>query len=107
MRMAALSLVREARRQAGLTQAELAARMGTSQSVVARLESSTANPRLRTLERALSAAGRRLEAAPVQATVDEGQLRERLAMTPAERLATFTESHRNLQRLRRRARRAA
>ena len=42
------SLVREARRRAGLTQAELAGRSGTTQSDIARLESGR---RLPTLER--------------------------------------------------------
>jgi ribosome-binding protein aMBF1 (putative translation factor) len=50
----------EARAQAGLTQAELAARMDTTQSVVARLESGRANPSTRTLEKVASATGTRL-----------------------------------------------
>jgi ribosome-binding protein aMBF1 (putative translation factor) len=53
-------LVRElaARRQAvGLSQTEVAARMGTSQSAVARLESGTADVRASTLERYAAAVG--------------------------------------------------
>jgi ribosome-binding protein aMBF1 (putative translation factor) len=53
-------LVRElaARRQAsGLSQTEIAARMGTSQSAVARLESGTADVRASTLERYAAAIG--------------------------------------------------
>jgi ribosome-binding protein aMBF1 (putative translation factor) len=53
-------LVRElaARRQAaGLSQTEIAARMGTSQSAVARLESGTADVRASTLERYAAAVG--------------------------------------------------
>ena len=53
-------LVRElaARRQvAGLSQTEVAARMGTSQSAVARLESGTSDVRASTLERYAAAVG--------------------------------------------------
>jgi ribosome-binding protein aMBF1 (putative translation factor) len=53
-------LVRElaGRRQAaGLSQTEVAARMGTSQSAVARLESGTADVRASTLERYAAAVG--------------------------------------------------
>jgi transcriptional regulator with XRE-family HTH domain len=50
----------EARSRAGLTQAELAQRMGTSQSTVARLESGTATPSLSTLRRFAQATGARV-----------------------------------------------
>ena len=101
------ALLREARAAAGLTQAEVARRMGTSQPVVARLERPGANPRFATLDRALRATGRRLEArAPEHVgSVDESQLRERLRLSPADRLATFQASHRALARLKRTARR--
>jgi transcriptional regulator with XRE-family HTH domain len=58
------SLVRavvEARVQAGLTQAELAARMQTSQSAVARLESGRVKPSASTLEKLAKATGTRLK----------------------------------------------
>ena len=48
-----------ARTRAGLSQAELAERMGTSQSTVARLESGRTLPSLRTLERYAAATGSR------------------------------------------------
>jgi transcriptional regulator with XRE-family HTH domain len=44
----------------GLSQTEVAARMGTSQSAVARLESGSADIRLSTLERYAAALGRGL-----------------------------------------------
>ena len=47
----------EARSRAGLTQAEVAERMGTSQSSVARLESGAAKPSLSTLRRYAKATG--------------------------------------------------
>lgn len=50
----------EARTQAGLTQEELAARMETSQSTIARLESGRAKPSARTLERLAEATNTRL-----------------------------------------------
>lgn len=50
----------EARSRAGLTQAELAKRMGTSQSTVARLESGAAKPSLSTLKRFAQATGARV-----------------------------------------------
>ena len=50
----------EARTRARLTQAELAERMKTTQSVVARLESGRTRPSARTLERVARATGTRL-----------------------------------------------
>ena len=49
------------RRELGLSQADIAARMGTSQPAVARLESGTADVRLATLERHAAAVGRQLD----------------------------------------------
>lgn len=49
-----------ARARAGLSQAEVAARMGTVQSVVARLESGRSAPNLRTIRRYAEAVGARL-----------------------------------------------
>lgn len=47
----------EQRQAAGLSQTQIAARMGTSQSAVARLESGTADVRASTLERYAAAVG--------------------------------------------------
>jgi len=49
------------RRVLGLSQTEVAARMGTSQSAVARLESGDADVKLSTIERYVSALGTRIE----------------------------------------------
>ena len=57
-----LELAREliaARTQAGLTQGEVAARMGTTQSVVARIESGRGTPSMRTVQRFANAVGAR------------------------------------------------
>jgi transcriptional regulator with XRE-family HTH domain len=51
------SAVIEARKIAGLTQAELADRMDTTQTAIARLESGTSLPSTRTLSRVAEAAG--------------------------------------------------
>ena len=47
--------LRRLRKAAGLTQAELAKRAGVSQSLIARIEAGTVNPRLSTLRKILSA----------------------------------------------------
>lgn len=55
--MDAAKAIRNARRRAGLSQAQLATRAGTSQPAVARYESGTSTPALATLERLLAACG--------------------------------------------------
>jgi ribosome-binding protein aMBF1 (putative translation factor) len=50
----------EARMNAGLTQAQLAERMATTQSVIARLESGRTQPSTKTLTRLAEATGTRL-----------------------------------------------
>ena len=54
------SAVIDARNRAGLTQQELAKKMGTTQPVVARLASGRTRPSMRTLERLAKATGSRL-----------------------------------------------
>lgn len=55
------SMLIAARTRANLTQAELAEKMGTSQSTIARLESGAAKPSLSTLRRYAKATGARLK----------------------------------------------
>jgi transcriptional regulator with XRE-family HTH domain len=50
-------LIREARRRAGLTQAELARRARTTQSVIARLERGVTSPSLERVRQLVDAAG--------------------------------------------------
>jgi transcriptional regulator with XRE-family HTH domain len=99
--MDAAALIRNSRRQAGLTQAELARRLGTTQSAVARLERPGSNPRVDTPERALRASGRSLSlgSKTPKSSVDEAQIVDRLKLSPAERLAAFEASSRSLSRL--------
>lgn len=58
-------LIREARATAGLTQAELAARAGTSQPTIAAYERGTKVPSAATLERLLATAGMGVGAIPL------------------------------------------
>ena len=101
-------LIRRARHDTGLTQDQLARRLGISQAALARLERPGANPTVRTLERTLRATGHRLELdfGRVDAGVDEDQLRYHLAMTPEQRLRIFEAAHGNLADLSRKSRRA-
>ena len=81
-------LLADARRRAGLTQAELAKRLAISQAAVAQLERADANPRLATLDRALRATGAELVVSTRRRRpiVDEGLIRQQLELEPAERL---------------------
>ena len=55
-----------ARARAGLSQADVAARMGTTQSTIARLESGRSLPSIRTLSRYAAAIGSRVEVRLIQ-----------------------------------------
>ncbi len=60
----AMDVILSARAQVGLTQEQVATRMGTTQSEVARLESGLSNghwPSMRSLQRYAEALGKRLE----------------------------------------------
>jgi transcriptional regulator with XRE-family HTH domain len=84
------TLLREARAAAGLTQAELARRLGISQSEIARLEKRGANPRLLTLDRVIAATGYSLELALGQSPgIDETMIAADVRLTPDERLRNF------------------
>jgi transcriptional regulator with XRE-family HTH domain len=102
MREAPGTLLKQARQRAGLTQTELAERLETSQSVVARLESPRANPRFHTLERAIAATGHSLEASLTESAypaLDESLIAQNLRADPAARLRRFMGSYRRLRRL--------
>lgn len=105
MRVDARFVIREARKRAGLTQAELATRAGTTQSAVARWESGAVSPSVESLDRILSTCGMRGEIV-MTATDDRDQdlIEERLQMTPEERLHALLEGLR-FEHLARRAQR--
>lgn len=101
------SLLAQARRRAALSQAELAARAGTSQPAVARLESGLGSPTVATLERLLAAAGFAIEPRLVplppardpvveryKADVDRSLLRENLRRSVEERLTSLVQAQR-------------
>jgi uncharacterized protein len=62
--MDAARAIRDARRRAGLTQAELAARSGTVQTAISAYEHGAKTPSASTLARILAAAGMRLVVRP-------------------------------------------
>lgn len=70
--------IRSARARAGLTQAELARRSGTSQATISAYESGRKQPSVATLVRLLAASGRRLtvEAGPAAVEPSRDRLRE-------------------------------
>lgn len=84
----AAALIRKARSEAGLSQAELGERLGMSQAAVAKLERAGSNPTVDTLGDVLWAAGHRLglSASARQPGVDESLIRQQLELPPAERL---------------------
>ncbi len=88
-------LIRSTRDQAGLTQAELALRVGTTQSAVSRWERGHDEPRLSTLAGLMRACGRTASIV-VDDGVDRAQIRSHLAMTPVGRLRAAA----NVSRLR-------
>lgn len=94
-------LLRRARLDAGLTQAQLAERLGVTQPTVAALERPGSNPRIRTLERALAATGHRLQTlAPAWgATVDATLVREHRRLAPRARLAGLARMRRQADAL--------
>jgi transcriptional regulator with XRE-family HTH domain len=94
-------LLADARRRAGLTQADLAARLAISQAAVAHLERSDSNPRLATLDRALRATGVELVVAtrPRRAGVDEGLVRQQLELEPTERLSGLEAMYEEARKL--------
>lgn len=80
-------LIREARRRAGLSQADLAARAGTAQSGIARWESGRTAPSLDDVRRLVRLCGFDLEVALVPYDgSDLAQAERLLALTPAERI---------------------
>jgi transcriptional regulator with XRE-family HTH domain len=96
------TIIRRARTDAGLTQAELAKRLGKSQATIANLERAGSNPTVATLGEVLSAVGRELQlaAVPRRSSVDETLVARNLRLSPAERLAAFETAHAEVQKLR-------
>lgn len=81
-------LIKEARLRAGLTQSELGARLGKSQSVIARWERDDVSPSLETLREVIRACG--LDLTFFMSKYDDSNVTiidQNLRMTTAERFA--------------------
>ncbi len=100
--MAPGPFLKRAREASGLTQAELARRLDTTQSAVARLESSDANPRFETFRHAVAATGNAMQIELEPSTyppLDETMLVSNLRKTAAERLRYFAAAYNDLRQL--------
>lgn len=100
--MVSADLIYEARRRAGLTQAELARRAGTSQSAVARWERGEVKPSLERLRELIRACG--LELTLGIASYDDSyrpHIERYLRLTPAERLDHAVARERGYEEIRR------
>jgi transcriptional regulator with XRE-family HTH domain len=100
------NLIREARKRARLTQTELAARVGSSQSLVARWESGEVAPLFATVLKAVRACGLDLTIGLAEYDTQRDELiDERLALTPIERSRSMVRHIRSVNRITKRARR--
>lgn len=90
--MTGSQLIREARRRAGLTQSELARRLGTTQPALARLERGGRSPAFTTVVRAVRACGLDLHVSlSAYDHHDDLMVQKGLAMTPGQRLDAIVE----------------
>ncbi len=100
--MSISSIVREARRRAGLTQAELAERAGVPKSTVGRIESGARVPSTEMVERLVRASGLDVSVSLTEPDPGTDSMFERtLRRSPAERLADATRAARFVLRGRR------
>jgi transcriptional regulator with XRE-family HTH domain len=99
--MLSAGTLRRARHRAGLTQAELARRVGTHQSAIARWERGSARPSLETLRELVRACG--LELSVGLANADDSydsHISSALAMSPADRVREALRAERLYERIR-------
>lgn len=100
-------LVREARRRAFLTQRELAERVGTTQSAIARLESGRTAPSFESVLHVVRACGFDLDVMLVERDDDDvWQADGLLALTPSQRLDRHQRVSHQMHELRRAGQRA-
>jgi transcriptional regulator with XRE-family HTH domain len=93
-------LIAEARKRAGITQQELASRLGSHQSVIARWESGRVRPDLETVQRVVRAAGFDLSLSIVPADDhDLTLIRRELRIAPHERLRSMVDAVRAFRRM--------
>ena len=81
-------LLRDARKRHGVSQARLATRAGTTQSVISRIENDGVSPSVQTLRELLRLVGEDLVlgAEPRNSGIDRDMVRANLALDPAERV---------------------
>ena len=92
--------LRSARRRAGLTQRALARVAGVPQPTVARIESGAVNPRTDTFSLLLRAAGHETFVEPrLGQGIDRSLIRDRLRLTPAERIRLAVDEARSMPRI--------
>lgn len=102
MGMSISNIVKEARRRAGFTQAELAERAGVPKSTVGRIESGARVPSTEMVERLVRAAGLDISVTLTEPDAGTDSMFERtLRRTPAERLSDATRAARFVLRGRR------
>jgi transcriptional regulator with XRE-family HTH domain len=91
-------LLREARQRHYATQKQLAARAGTSQAAISRIERDEISPTVETLARLLDLLGEELVvyATPVDTGVDRTLYQITLALSPAERLRAGSQAARSM-----------
>ncbi len=80
------SVIQKTRQRAGLTQADLAQRVGTTQSAISRLENGRVRPSLETIERLAKACGATLELRLRTPEAPTAEFESNLSLTPAGRL---------------------
>jgi transcriptional regulator with XRE-family HTH domain len=93
--MRSASLIRQARRRAGVTQAELAGKVGTTQSAVARWERGASRPTVERLQSLIEACGLELQLGLAPSNDEElAAIRRNLALTVDERVQRVVQLHR-------------
>ena len=80
------SVIQKTRQRAGLTQADLAQRVGTTQSAISRLENGHVRPSIETIERLAKACGATLELRLRTPEAPTAEFESNLSLTPVGRL---------------------
>ncbi len=97
--MVAAELIKDLRTRAGLTQAELARRLGTSQPAIARWEAAKTEPGFENLLRVAHRCGFELLPQLVERPSENAlNIRAQLALTPAQRLVQLVNTVRFFER---------
>ena len=101
------ALVAAVRKRHGLTQAQLAARAGTSQAAISRIERNVVSPSVSTLRQLLDLMGERLvlDAAQIDYGHDRTLHAQTLRESPERRIASQAAWSRGMNKLRRASRR--